>query len=40
LYKVVPFIQTLKDDPPSQRVGSCSIDPMLDALSKSIESVK
>ena len=40
LYKVVPFIQSLKEYPPSQRVGSFSIDQMLEALSKAVESSK
>jgi hypothetical protein len=40
LYKVVPFIQTLKEYPPSQRVGSFSIDQMLESLTRSLDTVK
>jgi hypothetical protein len=40
LYKVVPFIQSLKEYPPSQRVGSFSIDQMLEALTRSLDTVK
>jgi arylsulfatase A-like enzyme len=40
LYKVVPFIQTLKEYPPSQRVGSFSIDQTLESLARSLDTVK
>src|SRR5262245_6516892 len=36
LYKIQPFLKSLKDYPPSQRVGSFSIDQMMEALEKSI----
>jgi len=40
LYKIAPFLQTLKDYPPSQRVGSFSIDQMMEALQRSIPETK
>jgi arylsulfatase len=36
LYRVQPFLASLKEYPPSQRVGSFSIDQMMDALQRSI----
>jgi arylsulfatase A-like enzyme len=36
LYKVQPFLKSLKDYPPSQRVGSFSIDQMMESLERSI----
>ena len=38
LYKVQPFLASLKEYPPSQRVGSFSIDQMMEALTRSIGS--
>jgi arylsulfatase len=38
LYKVQPFLASLKEYPPSQRVGSFSIDQMMEELQKSIGS--
>jgi arylsulfatase A-like enzyme len=40
LYRVAPFLQTLKEYPPSQRVGSFSIDQMMEALQRSIPETK
>jgi arylsulfatase len=40
LYKVGPFLQSLKEYPPSQRVGSFSIDQMMEGLQKSIPAPK
>jgi arylsulfatase len=40
LYRVQPFLQSLKDYPPSQRVGSFSIDQTMEALAKSIPGSK
>jgi arylsulfatase len=36
LYRVQPFLKSLKDYPPSQRVGSFSVDQMMEALERSI----
>jgi len=38
LYKIQPFLASLKEYPPSQRVGSFSIDQMMEALTRSIGS--
>ena len=38
LYRIKPFIASLKEYPPSQRVGSFSIDQMMDALERSISN--
>jgi hypothetical protein len=35
---VTPFLQTLKEYPPSQRVGSFSIDQMREALERSVSA--
>jgi arylsulfatase len=40
LYKVSPFLQSLREYPPSQRVGSFSIDQMMEALQRSIPEGK
>jgi len=40
LYRIAPFLQSLKDYPPSQRVGSFSIDQMMEALQKAIPETK
>ena len=40
LYRVAPFLQSLKEYPPSQRVGSFSIDQMMEALQRSIPEPK
>jgi len=40
LFRVAPFLQTLKEYPPSQRVGSFSIDQMMEALQRSIPEAK
>jgi hypothetical protein len=40
LYKVQPFLTSLKEYPPSQRVGSFSIDQMMEALQRSIPETK
>jgi arylsulfatase len=39
LYRIQPFLKSLKDYPPSQRVGSFSIDQMMDSLERSIGSI-
>jgi len=38
LYKIRPFMASLKEYPPSQRVGSFSIDQMMEALERSIST--
>jgi arylsulfatase A-like enzyme len=38
VYRVAPFLQTFKDYPPSQRPASFSVDQMVDALMKSIQT--
>jgi arylsulfatase A-like enzyme len=40
MYKVQPFLQSLKEYPPSQRVGSFSIDQMMESLTRSIGSMQ
>jgi len=40
LYRIAPFLQSLKEYPPSQRVGSFSIDQMMEALQKAIPETK
>ena len=40
LYKVQPFLASLKEYPPSQRVGSFSIDQMMESLTRSIGTPK
>ena len=37
-YKVAPFIASLKEYPPSQRVGTFSLDQAMEALQRSIET--
>jgi arylsulfatase len=39
-YKVAPFIKSLKDYPPSQRVGTFSLDQAMEALQRSIPEPK
>jgi arylsulfatase A-like enzyme len=38
VWKVAPFLQTFKDYPPSQRPASFSVDQMVEALMKSIQT--
>jgi len=38
LYRVRPFLMSLKEYPPSQRVGSFSIDQMMEALERSVSA--
>ena len=38
LYRVKPFLASLKEYPPSQRVGSFSIDQMMEALERSVSA--
>jgi arylsulfatase A-like enzyme len=38
VWRVAPFLQTFKDYPPSQRPASFSVDQMVDALMKSIQT--
>jgi arylsulfatase len=40
MYKVQPFLQSLKEYPPSQRVGTFSIDQMMESLTRSIGSMQ
>jgi len=40
LYRVKPFLVSLKEYPPSQRVGSFSIDQMMEALERTISTTK
>jgi arylsulfatase len=37
---VAPFLKSLQEYPPSQRVGSFSIDQMMEALQRSIPESK
>jgi arylsulfatase len=39
-YKVAPFIKSLQDYPPSQRVGTFSLDQAMEALQRSIPEPK
>jgi len=40
MYKVQPFLQSLKEYPPSQRVGTFSIDQMMESLTRSIGAMQ
>ncbi|HEY7293082.1 MAG TPA: arylsulfatase [Vicinamibacterales bacterium] len=40
MYRIQPFLESLKEYPPSQRVGTFSIDQMMESLTRSIGSMQ